>query len=552
MAARHREFGGAQLTLLGDLKMYARFSGGLPSFLRNRLNPEDAEAIVRQRLATREETFLSIVEKGILGSPKSPYPHLFELAQCTMDDLRESVHRQGLEATLEDLRQAGVYVTFEELKGHQPIVRDGVEIAVEPHDFDNPFTHHHYAIESGGSTGAGTRVGVDLDYLVSRGPQNYLFEKVHDLYGAPTAFYYGALPDHGLNSLLTRQNYGSIPQRWFTPALDSHARLAIEYRIANALLPRLVRLAGRPVPLPEPVSLDETHIIARWMVDSLAEHGRCVLRTHVSKAVRVCLAAKERGWRLDNAAITLGAEPPTPAKMKVIRDTGARPIPGYHMSELGPIAFACARPVDDNDVHLLRDHLAVIQAQRRVPGFDLEVSAFLFTTLLPTAPKLLVNFEGDDYGTLEERSCGCPWEQFGMTLHLRNIRSYRKLTGEGMTLVGSELERILDEVLPKRFGGSPLEYQMVEEEDTEGMTRLTLVVDPKVPLADETAVIDCILEEIGQLEGYQGMAGAIWKQADTLRIRREAPQWSQRGKLNPLQIDQSLRRGKSQEVGHEV
>jgi len=519
-----------------DLKMYARFGRGLPGYLRQRLTLEEAESIVRQRLAERESNFLRVVERGIFDHPSSPYLRLMKLSGCRLGDIREMVAGQGLEQTLDALRQEGVYVTYEEFKGRIPVVRQGREIPIESHEFDNPFASYHYYSSTSGTSGAGTRVGIDLDYLASRAPQNLLFEHVHDFYGAPQVYYFGALPDHGLNSLLTRSRFGSIPQRWFTPVRDGESRAPMEHRIANAVLPRLARLAGIPAPLPEPLPLSETHVIARWMVETLAAEGRCVVRTSTSRAVRICLAAKERSWRLDGAIITIGGEAPTPAKTKIIRDTGAKPLTGYHMTEIGPIGFACANPTDENDVHFLKDHLAVIQTPRQVPGFDVEVQAFLFTTLLPTAPKLLLNYEGDDYGLLEKRQCGCLWESYGLTEHMRGIRSYRKLTGEGMTFVGSDMERILDEVLPGRFGGSPLDYQMAEEEDEQGLTRLTVIVDPRVAIDDEQAVIDTVLEAVGRLQGFHGMAAGIWRQAETIRVRRESPRVSGAGKLIPLQL----------------
>src|SRR5207248_5736504 len=140
-------------------------------------------------------------------------------------------------------------------------------------------------------------------------------------------------------------------------------------------------------------------------------------------------------------------------------------------------------------VHFFKDGLALIQHSRPVPGAELTVDAFHFTTLLSTSPKLLLNVESDDYGLMETRSCGCPLESYGYTEHLRQIRSFRKLTGEGVTLVGSEMVHILEEVLPSRFGGSPLDYQLVEEEDEQGFTRLGLVVSPRIEIADEAAVI---------------------------------------------------------------
>jgi hypothetical protein len=51
---------------------------------------------------------------------------------------------------------------------------------------------------------------------------------------------------------------------------------------------------------------------------------------------------------------------------------------------------------------------------------------------------------------------------------------------------------ILEEVLPARFGGSPLDYQLLEEEDEQGFTRLSLLVSPRVALADENAALELI------------------------------------------------------------
>ena len=45
-------------------------------------------------------------------------------------------------------------------------------------------------------------------------------------------------------------------------------------------------------------------------------------------------------------------------------------------------------------------------------------------------------------------------EGYGFTTHLREVRSYSKLTGEGVTLIGDEMIHLLEHVLPARFGGS--------------------------------------------------------------------------------------------------
>ena len=193
-----------------------------------------------------------------------------------------------------------------------------------------------------------------------------------------------------------------------------------------------------------------------------------------------------------------------------------------------------------NDQHFMQDHLAMIQASRRVPGFDIEVPAFCFTSLLTSAPKLLLNVESDDYGTVDTRSCGCEWEKLGFPHHIRDIRSFRKLTGEGVTLVGSDVERILDDLLPAQFGGSALDYQFSEEEDERGFTRLTLRVAPSIELGDEANAVDFVLRSLEQAGGAAAVAQSTWRQAGTVRIRREAPVMTRRGKLMPLDIGVSV------------
>jgi hypothetical protein len=181
-------------------------------------------------------------------------------------------------------------------------------------------------------------------------------------------------------------------------------------------------------------------------------------------------------------------------------------------------------------------HLAMIQASRQVPGFSIEVPAFCYTSLLASAPKMLLNVESDDYGTVDQRSCGCTWEKLGFRTHIRDIRSFRKLTGEGVTLVGSDMERILDELLPARFGGSPLDYQFAEEEDAGGFTRLTLRVSPSVALPDEAEVVEFVLRALEKAGGGASVAQSLWRKAGTIRLRREQPTMTTRGKMMPLDL----------------
>ncbi len=164
--------------------------------------------------------------------------------------------------------------------------------------------------------------------------------------------------------------------------------------------------------------------------------------------------------------------------------------------------------------------------ERQVPGTDARVTALNITSLLLTTPQILLNAEVDDYGIVEDRACGCALERLGYHRHVRDIYSYRKLTGEGVTLVGGEMIEILERVLPARFGGSPLDYQLMEEEDDRGFTRLTLIVSPRVEIPSETAVVDAVMDELHKSSLMADSARGIWAQAGTMRVKRMEPVWT--------------------------
>jgi hypothetical protein len=536
------------MSVLADLMMYGRFAWGLRGFLRQTITLGEAKAIVRQRLAEREAHFLRLVEKGIFGYPRSPYLPLLRLAQVELGDIKSMVRSKGLEGTLLALREAGVYVTFEEFKGREPIERDGQVFPVQARDFDNPHVKPHYYARSGGTTGPGTRVPIELDRVTDQVPYEVLHQEAHGLGDVPMAIWQGILPDHtGIVNVLKHARFGRAFERWFSPLATQDVRRSVRDRLANRYILAAGRLSGVPVPEPEPLRLDQAGVVAHWMAETLEAHGGCLLRATPSMALRVCIAAQEEGLDLAGATFMGGGEPPTSAKVRRIAASGASWIPGYWFTELGAVGLGCAEPVDANDLHLLEDSVALVQSRRQVPGSTATVDAFCFATLLPSATKLLLNVESDDYGIIEKRSCGCPWESFGYTVHVRHIRSFRKLTGEGVTLVGSEMVRILEEVLPERFGGSPLDYQLLEEEDEEAFTRLSLIVSPDIEIGDENEVIETVLDSLGQGSVAADLAGRIWSQAGSLRVRRMEPIWTARGKLMPLHMIQ-----RSRELPHQA
>jgi hypothetical protein len=518
-----------------DVRMYGRFASGLRSFLRHTLTLDEALAIVRRRLAEREMNFVRLVRRGIFGYPRSPYLPLLQAAGCQIGDVEHMVRSAGLEGTLHALRDAGVFVTFEEFKGRAPIVRNGRLIEVKARDFRNPYLISSYQAETSGSTGAGARVDIDLDNLAAQASQILIAQHAHGVAYLPTAVWRSPLPDgSGIANILRSARFGNVPEKWFSPIADQDLKPALRFRLATPGIVALARLYGRPLPSPERVTMDQAAVVARWAVATRKARGGCVVRAHVSMSLRVCLAAQEEGLDLSGVTFISGGEPPTPAKVNAITRTGAGWLPVYISSDVGCIGAGCAQPVDGNDLHLFKDGVAVIQSERQVPGCDTPVPAFCFTSLLPSAPTLLLNVESDDYGVIETRRCGCPLEACGLTEHIREIRSFNKLTGEGVTLVGSDMVRILEEVLPARFGGSPLDYQLLEEEDDLGRTRLHLVVSPAIRIDDEAMVVETVLGALRKCTVAGDLAAAIWSQAGTLRVRRAAPVWTARGKFMPF------------------
>ncbi len=516
------------------LQMFARFPFALRRFLKHKLTLEEARQIVRERMEHREENFLRVVEKSIYGYPRSPYLALLKMAGCEIGDLRALVKHKGLEGALRQLREEGVYVTFEEFKGRKPIERNGKTIPVSARDFDNPFARRDFVTETSGSTGLAVYVHQALDQIAAEAPYLVIAHAAHRSLGAPGAFWSAVLPGPGIRNLLLYLRSGEPLQHWFSPTSWRESKYWVKYGLAAWYLQAWIKALLPRAPMPEIVKLDRAMVIVQWIQKSLKAHSRCILQVAPSRAVRVCVAAQEAGIDLNGLVLRGGGEPCTPAKAEIIQRSGARYVPVYAMTEAGTIAQGCAQPINSEDVHLVKDIYALITYPFAVEGMGMTVPAFNLTTLLDTTPKLLLNLQLDDYGIVEERHCGCEYETLGFTTHLREIRSYSKLVSESATLIGNEMLSILEKILPARFGGSPLDYQLIEEEDDKGLTRLYLVVHPRVDISDEQAVIKVLLDALGKSSPMADAARSIWQQAQTIRIKRAAPAWTASGKMLPL------------------
>ena len=95
-----------------------------------------------------------------------------------------------------------------------------------------------------------------------------------------------------------------------------------------------------------------------------------------------------------------------------------------------------------------------------------------------------------------------------MNLRIRDIYSYGKLTGQGITLMGGDIVRILESALPQRFGGGPGDYQLVEY-DGARQAQLELRISPRAGAGPPAAVRDFLLREIRGCYGG-ALASRVW------------------------------------------
>jgi len=525
----HRHVGSA----FQQAGMYARFAGGLAAFLREQTTVEEAQSTIKKRLLTREDNFLNILERGIFGYPRSPYLALLKEAGCEHGDVAHLVRSVGLEEALKKLFRAGVYVDFDEFKGRKPIRRGRLTLRVRAEDFDNPHLRYRYETATSGSSGPRSRSWLDLDHLAATTCYTIMGLQVHGLQGVPTALWRPILPAcTGVSNLLRSARIGNVARRWFSPLDPGDLRPSPTYAASTWYILTTGRLVGVPLPRPEPVRIHDAVRIAHWASQTVQESGACLIRTYVSLAVRVALAASESGIDLRGVVLMGGGEPPTTAKVRQIQCSGARWVPTYAFSEFGQVAGGCANPRSGNDLHLFHDAICLIPVPRELPGWGTSVDVFHFTTLLLTSPKILLNVGLDDYGVVGSRSCGCGYEGLGLSTHVEDIRSFSKLTGEGMSVAGSEMQEILESLLPQRFGGTPFDYQLEEREDAQGFTRLELLISPEICLPEDggTRVLETILSGLSTGSPAAELARAIWKEAGSLTIRRERPVSSGEGK----------------------
>jgi hypothetical protein len=466
---------------------------------------------LREQMAHREERFLEIASRRVFANPRNPYYELFRLAGCEPGDLADSVKRCGLETTLSRLASEGVYLSHDEFKGKTPLVRAGREIQFTPDVLLNPVGRGYIESVSSGSRGCGTPTRKGLELQLYRDSYDDLLTREFDLRGRERVLVMPTLPSSiGLGNSIRRARAGQRIDHWF--AIRGTFRDSGYYRAATHFMVAFGRCLGAPIPRPTYLPPNDFLPVAQWIARRKREGRPCAMRSYVSPAVRVAAAARDYGLDISGTIFFVGGEALTDAKRGIIESTDCEVYPGYGITEVGSVGHACRRMKTGNDVHVFRDALAVIGRTRRDPLSGLELPGLSFTNLLPFAPRFLINADMDDSGVLEPATCQCAYSAIGMTTQVRSIFSYGKLTGQGITLFGSDVVSILETALPRRFGGAPGDYQLVEHEG-KGQTELILRVSPRTGAESMAEVRDFFLAELRRCYGGT-LAARLWNHSE--------------------------------------
>jgi hypothetical protein len=511
----------------GNLTSFARLTRDLPNYARHQINLAQSEATVRANLAVRAQRFLDVVERAVYGHARSPYRRLLQSVGCQPGDVNTLVAREGVEGALSVLASQGVYVTFDELKGRRQAVRGSQRFHFDETDFDNPLVRPHLVIRTSGSGGRPGRNGYPLEFFREWSAGVGALFGAHGLHD-PRHAYWWPVPIHWM---LISARLGQPSDGWFYP-VHPLPRIAVLGAYYLALVSRLARY---PIPTPNRCDLQRPEKILQWLSQRIRVGQPIVFWCAASAAVRLAVAATRANTSLSGVTMMIGGEPVTMSRRALIEESGAGVIVMYNCVEAAGLSYSCAVPTSTDDVHVFTDRFAVVQHERQVTAASPAVDALLVTSLTPTAAKITFNTETGDYGTLVERDCDCRLGALGLRTHLSGLRSFEKLTGEGVTFARSSLEQILETVLPTQFGGSGIDYQLVEEEAPDSSTRIVLRVHPAVGPHDPDAIRGALLNHLQRGSASDKYHASIWDSTGAVEVRRQPPLATRAGKVLPFQ-----------------
>jgi hypothetical protein len=522
-----------------DLRALGNFFLALRNFLRRPITVEEARKEVERRIALRDERFLNVVERNVFRRPESPYWKLFKNAGCDYGDLAGNLKRYGVEKTLEQIAAEGVYLTPEEFKGKREISRGSKKFYFNSQSPERDRTSPSIRMQSSGTSNAPQSYFLPVKALASRSVSMCVFLEAHQLFAYSFAVHDAILPSNGgARDLLVSAGFGHRIERWFAGKVPSHRWLSRRWsEVMTHLIVFMGNVFGPGFPRPEFVDVENVQPILDWISQERRRGRMCFIGCTASNATRIARAAYDKGISLEGTKFRVGGEPFTEAKREVIARSGAVAIPVYGF-EGGVIGFGCANPSFLDDLHVDVSQFALI-ARPQPLEYAAELHPLLLTTLDEDAQRFYLNVDIGDHAILSRRRCSCLFERLGMAQHIHQIRSHEKFTSEGMNYFYGDLFELLENSLPSEFGGGPGDYQLVEEEDAGGQTRLVLIVHPQVGFVREEAVLSRLHDALARGSRANDFQTGVWKNAGTVKIKRQLPLVSARGKILPLRFSRA-------------
>ena len=113
--------------------------------------------------------------------------------------------------------------------------------------------------------------------------------------------------------------------------------------------------------------------------------------------------------------------------------------------------------------------------------------------------------------------------------------------GNILSFLGGEIVHILETVLPDRFGGTPIDYQLCEDEDAEGYPVLSLLVNPSLGARDDHAILEVFLDALAAASPSHRLMECMLHQSGSLRVERRPPLSTRAGKVLHLHLSRSGR-----------
>ena len=107
-----------------------------------------------------------------------------------------------------------------------------------------------------------------------------------------------------------------------------------------------------------------------------------------------------------------------------------------------------------------------------------------------------------------------------------------------MNFLGSDLLRLVEEILPRRFGGYPTDYQFLETEEN-GLPKVNLVVSPRIGELVEEDIVAVVIDSLGALPGSRDNYAERWREGNTLRILRQEPRSTIASKVLALHVEKT-------------